>query len=62
MIGGYLSERFNRQVLTGRVVDPVETRREELAEPQHRPAVLLEPAPTGDGDVTGGAFSEAPQG
>jgi len=25
MIGGYLSERFNRQVLTGRVVDPVET-------------------------------------
>ena len=25
MIGGYLSERFNRQVLTGRVVDQVET-------------------------------------
>ena len=25
MIAGYLSERFNRQVLTGRVVDPVET-------------------------------------
>ena len=25
MIGGYLSERFNRRVLTARVVDPVET-------------------------------------
>jgi hypothetical protein len=25
MIGGYLSEAFNRKVLTGRVVDPVET-------------------------------------
>jgi hypothetical protein len=25
MIAGYLSEQFNRQVLTGRVVDPVET-------------------------------------
>jgi hypothetical protein len=25
MIAGYLSERFNRQVLTGRVIDPVET-------------------------------------
>ena len=25
MIGGYLSERFNRQALTARVVDPVET-------------------------------------
>ena len=25
MIAGYLSERFNRQVLTARVVDPVET-------------------------------------
>jgi hypothetical protein len=25
MIAGYLSEQFNRRVLTGRVVDPVET-------------------------------------